>query len=203
MLRRLRRTFLPHWTDTWPEVLALAEEKNTLHLGSGLSPIQGATTVDFNCDANPSVVWDLNQFPWPFEDSSFDQVVALNILEHLDDFLSVMGEIHRVCRPDAEVRILVPHFSSVAVHVDPTHKQYLSASSCDYFIEGSELEKQFGFYVAYRFKMVRRFVDLSKGLWLIPGASWLVRRRVVFWETYLCYILRGRGIFWQLRAVKK
>ncbi len=201
-LRKLRRRILPHWTDVWPEVVARSRTVPTLHLGSGLKPLAGATTVDLNACTNPSVVWDLNKTPWPFPDTSFDQVVALSIIEHLDDFLDVMGEIHRICRPDAQVSILVPHFSSSAAYVDPTHKLRLSARSCDYFIAGTGIEKEYEFYVPYRFKMERRFVELSPGLRLVPGALWLASHRTAFWENYLCYVLRGGGIFWQLRAVK-
>ena len=203
MLKSIRRKFQPHWTDVWPEVVARAKSVPTLHLGAGREPLAGAVTVDLNGVTDPSVVWDLNKTPWPFADSSFDEVVALSILEHLDDFLSVMGEIHRVCRHSAKVNILVPHFSSAATHVDPTHKMHLSARSCDYFIVGTDLEKKYGFYVPYRFCLERRFVDLAGGFSLIPGAGWLARHHTELWENYFCYVLRGGGIFWQLRAVKQ
>ncbi len=201
MLKTLRRRLLPHWTDAWPDIVTQAESIPTLHIGSGFSPLTGATTVDLNPATNPSVVWDLNQIPWPFATDSFDQVVALSIIEHLEDFLAVLGEIHRICRTDAQVNILVPHFSSAAAYVDPTHKQHLSARSCDYVIAGTEIEREYGFYVPYRYKLERRFVDLAPGLQFIPGALWLARHRTAFWEEYLCYLLRGGGIFWQLRVV--
>ena len=54
----------------------------------------------------------------------------------------------------------------------------------------------------YRFALERRVVQLSGGLRLIPGAAWLANRCTAFWETYLCYLLRGGGIFWQLTTVK-
>ncbi len=202
MLKRLRRVLLPHWTDVWKDIAARAETLSTLHIGAGNSPVQGALTVDLNADTNPTVVWDLNNIPWPFETASFDQVIALNVLEHLNEFLPIMGEIHRVCRPGAAVSILVPHFSNASAHVDPTHMQFLSARSCDYFIDGTDLENEYGFYVSFRFELAQRFVDLSGGLRYIPGAEWLAQRHTAFWETYLCYVLRGSGIFWQLRVIK-
>jgi SAM-dependent methyltransferase len=201
-LRRLRKYFWAHWTDVWPEVVAQVETMPTLHLGSGFAPIAGATTVDLNPAARPHVIWDLNKRPWPFADNSFEIVVALNIVEHLDDFLSVMGEIHRVARPGAMVNILVPHFSSGAAFVDPTHKQHLSARSCDYFIEGSSIEKDYGYYVPYRYELVRCFVELAPAYRYLPGAAWLARHHTALWEDYLCYVLRGAGIFWQLKVVK-
>lgn len=202
MFRSLRRRFLPHWTDTWAEISARAKAVPTLHLGSGFAPLVGSTTVDLNPAANPSVIWDLNQAPWPFAEGSFDNVVAINIIEHLDNFLTIMGEIHRVCRPEAQVNILVPHFSSAAAYIDPTHKRNLSARSCEYVIAGTALEREYGFYVPYRFTLERRFVDLAPGLRFIPGALWLAGTHTAFWEDYLCYVLRGSGIFWQLKVVK-
>lgn len=202
LLRAIRRRVLPHWTDVWPDIVDRARIVPTLHLGSGFSPLGGSTTVDLNPATNPSVLWNLNQTPWPFADASFEQVVALSIIEHLDDFLAVMGEIHRVCRPAAQVNILVPHFSSAAAYVDPTHKQRLSARSCEFFIDCTKIEKEYGFYVPFRFALERRFVDVSAGLRLVPGVVWLANRHTAFWEDYLCYVLRGSGIFWQLRVVK-
>lgn len=202
VLRRLKKWLLPHWTDVWPEVVARANTTPTLHLGSGFSPLPGATTVDLNPTVRPHVIWDLNKTPWPFANNSFETVVALSIVEHLDDFPSVMGEIHRVSRPGAMINILVPHFSSGAAFVDPTHKQHLSARSCDYFIEGSAIEMDYGFYVPYRYELVRCFVELAPVCRYLPGAAWLARRHTALWEDYLCYVLRGAGIFWQLKVVK-
>lgn len=201
-LKWLRKWFLPHWTDVWPEIVARASTTSTLHLGCGLSPLAGATTIDLNPTVRPHVIWDLNKIPWPFSDNSFEFIVALSIVEHLDDFLGVMGEIHRVAKPGAIINILVPHFSSGAAFVDPTHKQYLSARSCDYFIEGTEIAKCYGFYVPFRFELVRSFVDLAPACRYLPGAAWLVRFHTALWEDYLCYVLRGAGIFWQLKVVK-
>lgn len=200
--RTIRRRFLPHWPDFLAEQEALARIADVLHLGSGMTPVEGATTVDLNERANPDVVWDLNERPWPFKDNSFDGVIALNIVEHLDDFFGTMGEIHRVCRPGAVLSVLVPHFSSSAAHVDRTHKQLMSARSCDYFVAGTALERDYGFYVPWRFEMVRCLVELSS-LWnRVPTAVWFARKCTPYWEDYACYLLRGAGVFWQLKVIK-
>ena len=123
-------------------------------------------------------------------------------LAAVDDFLGAMGEIHRVARPGAMVNILVPHFSSGAAFVDPTHKQRLSARSCDYFIGDSSIEKDYGFYVPWRYELIRCFVEVAPAYRYFPGAAWLAQRHTAFWEDYLCYVLRGAGIFWQLKVVK-
>ncbi len=202
MLRSLRRTMFPHWTDHWPEIVSAAQSMRTLHIGSGMTPLLGAVTLDANPKAQPSFVADLNKRPWPLASSSFDQVVALSIIEHLDDVLETMGEIHRISRSGARVHILVPHFSASAAYVDPTHKQRFSARSLDYCISGTDIEAEFGFYVSFRFRQIRRHVDLVSGLRYLPGAGWFANSCDRLWEDYLCYVLRGGGVFWELEVVK-
>lgn len=202
LVRKLRRRVLPNWTDRWPEIVASTQSGKVAHLGSGQSPLTGSVTVDINETTNPDVLCDLNRTPWPLEDNAFDGVVAISILEHLDDFLAVMAEIHRITKHGAVTSILVPHFSAAGAFVDPTHRQHLSGRSCDYFIEGTPMEREFGFYVPFRFALVRRYVHVNGVLRYLPGAEWLATNRTAFWEDYLCFVLRGGGIFWQLRTIK-
>lgn len=202
MLRTIRRRMLPHWTDYWPNIAAMAEKASVLHLGAGLAPLHGAVSLDIATGTKPDVIWDLNQVPWPFADNMFDGLVAFSVMEHLDDFVCAMGEVHRISKPGAVTSILVPHFSSAAAFVDPTHRQFLSARSCDYFILGTKLESEYPFFAPYRFELVARHIHLQGGLRYVPAAEWFVDRYPAFWEDYLCQILRGGGIFWQLRAIK-
>lgn len=44
----------------------------------------------------------------PFADSSFDRIVACEVLEHISDDESAMAEIARVCKPGGTVAVSVP-----------------------------------------------------------------------------------------------
>src|ERR1044071_5592833 len=46
----------------------------------------------------------------PYEDGAFDLVTALDVVEHLDDDLGVLREMHRVLRPGGRVLLFVPTF---------------------------------------------------------------------------------------------
>jgi hypothetical protein len=201
-LKFLRKLLLPSWTDFWPEIIEKSRKLNTLQLGSGRGYLKSATNIDFNKFTNPDVIHDLNIQPYPFRKNSFDMVVAISILEHLTDFFAVMSEIHRVSKANADVFILVPHFSSSASFIDPTHKLHLSSRSCDYFINGTELEKSFGFYIPYRFAIKKRIISLQ-GIWdyLIP-IRWLVNKYPDIWEDHFCYLVRGAGVYWELQVKK-
>lgn len=46
----------------------------------------------------------------PYEDSSFDLVTALDVVEHLDDDLAGLREMRRVLKPDGRILLFVPTF---------------------------------------------------------------------------------------------
>ena len=46
----------------------------------------------------------------PFEDESFDVVTALDVVEHLDDDVSGLKEMHRILKKDGKTLIFVPAF---------------------------------------------------------------------------------------------
>ena len=69
----------------------------------------------------------------------FDAIVCHHVLEHLDNVIAVMEEIHRLGRPGARVYIRTPHFSSWQFYTDPTHRHPFSSRSFDYFVPGTAL----------------------------------------------------------------
>ncbi|HYN15008.1 MAG TPA: methyltransferase domain-containing protein [Terriglobales bacterium] len=77
--------------------------------------------IDWQRAAEPDVVHDLNDFPYPFDDHAFDVVEADHVLEHLDRPFRVMQEIHRITAPGAKIIIRVPHFSRGFTHAEHTH----------------------------------------------------------------------------------
>ncbi len=194
---------MPMWQDIWPDIVAQSERKSAIQLGGGMATkLKHTVNVDLNSSTQPDVICDLDCTPYPFKENTFEMVVALSVLEHLNDFFCVMGEIHRISKDGASVYILVPHFSSAAAFVDPTHRVHLSARSCDYFVTGSAIESDYGFYMPYRYSMVRRYIDLQGVFNYVPPLRWLVQRYPAFWENYLCFLIRGAGIFWELKVIK-
>lgn len=62
----------------------------------------------------PSVdkILDLDIFPYPFEDNSIDEIYSAHVLEHVADLGKVMEEFTRICKPGAEIKVIVPYFSN-------------------------------------------------------------------------------------------
>ena len=57
----------------------------------------------------------------PFQDNSFDVVVGVDVLEHLEDDGAALREINRVCRPGALLIAVVPALQSLWSHRDEQH----------------------------------------------------------------------------------
>jgi SAM-dependent methyltransferase len=93
----------------------------------------GATGVDMNRQSEADVIHDLNVLPYPFEASVADEIHLDNVLEHLDDVVGILGELHRIGTPGALVRIVVPYFRSRWAAIDPTHRHAFTVSSFAYF----------------------------------------------------------------------
>ncbi|MQL52258.1 methyltransferase domain-containing protein [Desulfofundulus thermobenzoicus] len=70
-----------------------------LDLGCGPNKLPGAIGVDIRPGPVVDVVHDLNVYPWPFADNEFDLVYASHVLEHLDDVVRAVEEIHRITKP--------------------------------------------------------------------------------------------------------
>ena len=129
----------------------MANRNGVLNLGCGRRKIDGAVNVDISTRVGADLVHDLSVLPWPLPSNAFREVHAQDVIEHIDDTLGVMQEIHRVCAEGARVHIVVPHFSSANAFTDPTHRRHFSAFSFDYFDPSHAL----GFYSQAHFKRVR------------------------------------------------
>jgi len=92
-----------------------------LNLGCGESKKEGFINVDWQSSVAPEVSHNLNIFPYPFDDNTFDVIEAFHILEHLDKPFSVMKELHRILKPGGTLEIRVPHFSRGFTHAEHTH----------------------------------------------------------------------------------
>jgi SAM-dependent methyltransferase len=105
------------------------------------------TTVDFNPEVQPNVVWDLNDTPWPFKTSRFDEVHAYEVLEHLGAqgdyhaFFNTFSEIWRVLKPDGLLCASCPSASGVWAWGDPGHTRIVSGASL-VFLSQLEYAKQ-------------------------------------------------------------
>lgn len=177
---------------------ALVHRSERLNLGSGHAYDEAWTNLDITSDTNPDVVHDLNVLPWPFEDDRFVEVRAIDVIEHLDDALATLIELHRVCRNGARVMIVVPHFSSANAYTDPTHRRALGYFSLD-VVTG---EHTHDYYTRVRYRIRRREIVFTK-----RPINRLVRRyaarRPARYEERWAWILPAWFIVFEVEVVKR
>ncbi|MCB1152436.1 MAG: class I SAM-dependent methyltransferase [Deltaproteobacteria bacterium] len=181
-----------------------------LDLGCGPRKTPGFFGVDHAPFEGVDLVHDLRQTPWPLDESSFDEVVASHIIEHLDDVPAFLREIHRVCRDGAVVRIITPHYSNRSSYLDPTHRHAFSARFLELLADAPEWRPSGSFAIArsYLFEHHHTFhtlipdapfdlrsVDLSfarffRYLGIDRFANW----KIDFYEFYLAWMLPARDI---------
>jgi SAM-dependent methyltransferase len=173
----------------------------TLDVGCGIRKQPGAIGIDRNPASRPDVLADLEKFPYPFRDNSFDRITAIHVIEHLSDVIRTMEEFHRLLKPGGTLRIETPHYTDYSSFCDPTHKNHLNSFSFRYF---GENHGGFGYYSQARFREISVRVKLLS-FWKWLGFEFLVNhfpRYRRFWEHYLCYIVRGKAMEFEFVAEK-
>jgi len=167
-----------------------------LDIGCGSAKTPGAIGLDISADTDADIVHDLNAFPYPIEDSSFDQILLQDVLEHVAQPIRLFEELHRIARPGARIQLRTPHFSSVLAYSDPTHRHYFSALAIR-----SLAEPRFEHYTDARF----RTISVTLDLWLpfrAVGLGALANRFPELYEKYLAFRFPAMNIRAELEALK-
>jgi len=114
-----------------------------LNLGCGDRHQAGYVNVDI-CEP-ADIVFDLSQFPWPWETSSVDEVISDDFIEHIegDKKIALMNELHRVLVPDGLLKIQVPTTDGPGAWCDPTHKSWWHQNSFWYYTKGNPAYERF------------------------------------------------------------
>lgn len=101
----------------------------------GRSEWGGLTTLDHNKDHKPDVVWDLNDTSLPFDDDTFDEIHAYEVLEHLGAqgdwkfFFAQWSDFWRILKPGGVFIGTCPAWNSPWAFGDPSHTRIISAES--------------------------------------------------------------------------
>ena len=177
--------------------------KKILDLGCGNQKIPGAVGIDINPETKADIIHDLNQFPYPFEESTFDEIYVDNVLEHLVDVMKVMEELHRISKPHGIIIIKVPYFRSRYASIDPTHKHFFTVESFTYF-DPSHIHHTLYNYSRSLFKINRRCFneDFHSENLLKKCITSLCNRHPEFYEHYFSHLLPLDELSFYLETIK-
>lgn len=104
-----------------------------IDIGCGISKKEGFLGIDIIPSVGVDLVHDLNQFPYPFENTVASEIWMDNVLEHLEKPLLVLEELYRIAKNQTKITIAVPYFRSFYACIDPTHRNFFSVEYFNYF----------------------------------------------------------------------
>jgi len=169
-----------------------------VNLGCGNKIYKDFINVDRISLEGTDLIWNLENTPLPFKTNSVAEIKCEHILEHINNFVPLIEEFWRICKPKAIIKIHAPYFRYEAAFRDPTHVRFFTEHSFDYFQEGLT----FSYYSKARFKIKKvelknNFFSGVKNLhkkiihW-IPFKKFL---NIFFWNIY-------SEIYYELEVVK-
>jgi SAM-dependent methyltransferase len=182
-----------------------------LNLGSGCRQMPGFYNVDLVELPGVDVLADLNE---PFDalpDDSVQAIYCRHTLEHVDNFIGLLGEIHRVVRPRGTIDIVVPHFSNPYYYSDPTHVRFFGLYTFFYFCDEADQPRRKvpSFYSPLRFQVESVRFHLLKASLLEKAMRAIVQpiiNRGIGWldwyERRLCRLFPVSDVRYRLRPVK-
>jgi SAM-dependent methyltransferase len=169
---------------------------DVLDVGCGSNKRPGAIGLDISVDTDADIVHDLDVFPYPIEDDSFDHVILQDVIEHVAEPMRVAAEMHRILRPGGRLQLRTPHFSSALAYSDPTHRHFYSTTAIRYLADPA-----FAHYSAARFQVEHVTLDL----WLpfrVLGIAALANRYPDVYEKYLAFRFPAMNIRAAFVAIK-
>jgi hypothetical protein len=148
-----------------------------LNLGCGSKRIPGYINVDKFGD--PDLHFDLDTFPYPWDDNSVSEIELHHVLEHLgqqtNTYLNIIQELYRICQPGAKIHIRVPHHRSDRFFHDPTHVRPITSVGLSMFSKQRNREWQ---AAGKAFTLLALYLDVDFELVKVnytPSEVWIDR----------------------------
>jgi SAM-dependent methyltransferase len=167
-----------------------SNQPRILDLGCGHEKVSGAIGLDVVSLPTVDVLADVTGPALPFQDNTFDIIHANHILEHVSDLEKLLGELARIGRPGARIRVTVPYFSCVGAFGDPTHVRFFSYYTFDHYTEDPSRHTWFS---NVRFGIARRHIGFGR-LFRLPGVEWWANRWPHVYENFFAFTLPARTL---------
>jgi len=176
------------------------ETMTTLSVGCGRQQFRpNVVRLDKSSEVKPDVVWDLDKFPYPFNDSSFSNIECFDVIEHLTDIAKTLEELYRILKPNGLLKITTPHFSCSNSFVDPTHRWHLSYFSFDYFSKGHSLS----YYSNSKYHIKHRHIQFQGSRFNRSILSRLANKFPKTYEQRWAWIFPAWYLYFELEAIKE
>ena len=156
--------------------------KENIQLGCGDKPLNNFLNIDFYNKRHADELIDLNQ-PLPYQSETFDLIFSDNVFEHIQNLLQLIKECHRILKKGGHLIVKTPYFKSKHAFVDPTHTNFFTIQSMDYYVKDTYSYKEYRFFEDC-FDELNIFLDHDNNL-LKKTVEFLALRRPTFFENSL------------------
>ncbi len=183
-----------------------------VELGGGRKRTAGRITIDRVDLPGVDIVANLEDGLPFLPDRSVDEIHCRSVLEHIENFEGLMGEIARVLKEEGTAHIFVPHFSNPYYYSDYTHKRFFGLYSFYYFVSP---EKQLSrkvpdFYTDTRIEILSQRLVFRSSFRLVRPLKkligWFLNTHTCmqqYYEENLCYLFPCHGIELTFRPARQ
>jgi SAM-dependent methyltransferase len=172
-----------------------------LHLGCGNDYKTGYINCDISSEVKPDKIVDLEK-KLPFKDNSVSEVLVNHVLEHIQNFIPLMQELHRICKKDAKIIIRTPFYSAWGQFNDPTHTRFFTPFTFNYFEKGTyshEVGANKDMFKVEKVKINFGIGDSSKSNFLFNPLINLNQR---IYCRFFAWIFPSAEIYYELKVIK-
>lgn len=126
------------------------------------------TTLDIDPKCKPDIVHDLEVYPWPFEDDSFDEIHAYEVFEHLGhqgdykSFFQLFTELARITKNEGVLIFTCPKLDSIWLWGDPGHRRYIGPETITYLAQSA-------YVLQVGSTQMTDYRDIYKADWTLDG----------------------------------
>lgn len=167
--------------------------KKILDVGGGIHPVENADIIDFS--GNPTYKHNLNIFPYPIENKTYDVIYCNHTLEHLDDITKVLYEFKRILKDDGEIIIKVPYLTSNFAFECPDHKHYFTFFTLDFYVTNPASHLELWFFPQFLTMKSKKLIFVKGGIRFYNHFfEWFANNHPIHYENLLKYIFPAREI---------
>jgi predicted SAM-dependent methyltransferase len=117
--------------------------KVKIDVACGNNKKDGFLGIDIANTPSVDIVHDLNQYLWPIESNTVDEIYCSHYVEHIphnvnngnsqDGLIQFMNELYRIMKPGATAIITAPYYTSIRAFGDPTHVRFICDWTFNYY----------------------------------------------------------------------